>query len=162
MSNFRITPLLIVAALVLMLFSVTACDSYKQAIPPTELTGVWVGLGQNKLGNEFLNQREIPVMLDISDKGVVNGFIGDADFPRTNLTSPAWWLKIFGKKGYRLDLTLTGNIVNRESFRRDGGILTLGRVKDGELLCHFTSTGSQVSSKNLILEIKEIKLHHPL
>ena len=148
---------------IIVLLSLTACNSYRQSIPPKEITGVWVGLAQSGLSSEFLSQREIPIYLEISQKGEAQGSIGDADFGLTPLQKPAFWLKIFGKKGYRIKFVLAGNIVNRESFKRDGGTLVIEGVNDDdELICHFTSTGTQVNSKNMVLTMKNIKLHHPL
>jgi hypothetical protein len=147
--------------MILMLFLITACDTYKAKFPQDDYVGNWIGLGQNQLSNEFLDQREIPVFITISETGVLTGNIGDADIQKTTLKAPTWWMKLFTKNKYKASLRLVGNIVNRESFHRDGGTLTIEGFKEGDLICHFNSTGSQVNVKNMALSVTDIKLHHP-
>ena len=145
----------------MILFCITGCETYKQATPPSEMVGTWIGLGRNQLSNAFLDQREIPVFISISDNGSIAGYVGDAGIEKTTLATPVWWFKIFSKSKYKTTFKLQGNIVNRESFRRDGGILVFEGFEDEDLICHFTSTGSQVNSQNMVLSVTNIKLHHP-
>lgn len=155
-----IRPTLILIAFTLFLL-LAGCEAYKTETAPPEYVGTWIGLGMNQISNEFLNQRQVPLFLEIKQNGAVSGYVGDASFKNSKLETPAWWMKVVGKKQPRIVLTLDGYIVNRESFRREGGIIVFEGFQDNELVCHFTSTGSQASVRNMVLSVTNIRLHHP-
>jgi len=144
--------------LIMILFVVSACETTAEAKPPAEYIGNWVGLGRTMISNEYMNQRQVPFMLIIEENGTVTGYVGDASIMKTKLNKPVWWLKLIGQKKYKASFTLSGNIANRESFHREGGTIHIDKMVDGELLCTFNSTGDQVSTNNLILTVKDIKL----
>lgn len=144
--------------LIVMLF-LTACETSKQINSPQEMVGTWVGLGKNMMSNEFLDQREIPVMLIISEKGTIKGFIGDAQIDSAFLEKAPLWASIIGKEKFRSKFDLSGYIINKESFKRDGGTLLFQKITSDEIVCAFNSTGSNVSSDNLILPVKDITLN---
>jgi hypothetical protein len=152
---------LLLIALTLSLFFITGCDTVKEKVPKPDMEGTWTGLGRTMLSNEYLNQREIPVMLIIEKNGYVTGYVGDASIMKTKLLKPAWWLALVGMSKYKAAFKLSGGIVSRESFSRDGGTITIESVKDGEMLCSFQSTGNQINSNNLALEIRDIRLTRP-
>jgi len=159
MKHLRLNLILSVNLLLLILLLTTACNGNKQPVPPAEMVGTWVGLGRTMISNEYLNQREIPFMLSIEQNGTVTGYVGDSSMMKTKLEITAWWLRLIGKDKYRVAVSLNGNIVNRESFRRDGGTIVFESITDEELLCSFTSTGTQINTENLTLSVQDIKLH---
>jgi hypothetical protein len=100
----------------------------------------------------------MPFMLIIEANGNVSGYCGDAVIAKTKLQKPAWFLSLVGQKKYRATFKLSGSIVTRESFNRDGGTLVIDKMEENEMYCTFKSTGSQTSSNNLALQIKDIVL----
>jgi len=150
--------LMLVSMLLIALIMLTACDVTKEAKPPKEWVGRWAGLGKVTIPSEHLNQRQVAFMLVIDQNGDVTGYVGDASIARTKLLKSPWWLALLGQKSHKVVMRLDGNIVNRESFRREGGTLTLHKLENDELLCSFSSTGSHASIDNLILTVTEIKL----
>jgi hypothetical protein len=157
--NFQQIALLLLAVTTFLLL--TGCEAYKPSTPPPAYQGTWVGLGHNQLSNEFLDQRQVAFFMEIKANGNISGYVGDATFNNTKLLAPAWFMKVLGNKKYKAVVTLNGYIVNRESFRREGGTLTFEGIKDDELVCHFSSTGSQASVRNMVLSVNDIRLHHP-
>jgi hypothetical protein len=157
MQSKIVNRIAMVLLLVLML-AITACETSKQVNSPQEMVGTWVGLGKNMMSNDFLDQREIPVMLIISEKGTLKGYIGDAQIGSAFLEKAPIWSKLLGNEIYRSTFDLSGYIINRESFRRDGGTLLFQKISNDEIVCAFNSTGSKVSSDKLILPVKDITL----
>jgi len=156
----KLSFILCFSVLCILLFSFTACEKAAQVTAPADMAGTWVGLGHHTLTSEFLDQKEIPVMLIITQAGDITGYIGDASIQKTALQKTAWWLKLLGKAKYRSIIELRGNIVNNESFSRDGGTLFFQKFSPEAMICVFTSTGSQVDEKNLTITIKDIALRH--
>lgn len=121
------------------------------------MEGIWAGLGYVQLSNQYLNQRQVSVMLDIDSLGVVYGAIGDAYFQKVRLRGPNWLSRLFGNKKYFVTVSLQDPIVKYENFRRPGGTLTIEKAKNKELLCTFTSTGSETDKANPVLVVTDIK-----
>ena len=161
MNKQMLNAMKLIALTALILICLTACDTTKQVPVPQEMVGTWVGLGHHTLGSDFLNQKEIPFMLIITEKGTINGYVGDATIKKTVMQKTAWWLKLIGKEKYRSIVQLSGNIVNQESFHRSSGTLFFNTIGSDDMNCSFTTEGSQVTSNNMALPIKDIKLRHP-
>jgi hypothetical protein len=161
MSKHKLISLLLLTLLAVSLLILTACESNKEAIPPPEMEGTWIGLGRVMLSNEYLNQREIPFMVTIEKSGKVTGYVGDAEIGRTTLQKSAWWLTLIGRSKYFTTFKLGGSIASRESFTREGGTITFDGFKEGDLLAHFESTGNQVNTNNMALEVRDIRFNHP-
>jgi hypothetical protein len=161
MHKHKVTSLVILSLMILSLIILTACESKKETVPKPELEGTWIGLGRVMISNEYLTQREIAFMVNIEKSGKVTGYVGDAEMSRSKLQKSAWWLALLGKGKYSVTFKLGGSIVARESFNRDGGTIIFDGFKDEELLAHFLSTGNQVSTSNLELEVRDIRLSHP-
>jgi hypothetical protein len=161
MFTKRLNAVLLLAVTFLTLFIVTACETAQETIPTPEMEGTWIGIGKVMISNEYLNQRELAFMVEIAHNGNVTGYCGDATLLKTRLQKPAWFLGLIGKKKYSATFKLGGAIASRESFSREGGTITFDGVKDGEMLAHFVSTGSQVNSENLTLEVRDIRMAHP-
>ncbi len=142
-----------------IMFTFTACDPNKKLSPPSQMVGTWVGMGRVMISNEYLNQRQMPVMLIIEDDGIITGFIGDASIQKAKLQPANLFVKLFGKVKYVSAFKLDGSIVNRESFRRDGGTVEFENISENEITCSFKSEGSQMSSTNIELVVKDIKLN---
>ncbi len=151
----------IFATTLILSFLLTSCSTSQQNAVPREMLGTWVGFGHHVLASEFLDQKEISVMLIITEKGNISGYIGDASIQKTELSKTPWWLRLIGNEKYRSIVQLSGNIVNQESFKREGGTLFFRKLGTDEMICDFTSIGSKVDSKNMALPIKNIVLRHP-
>lgn len=160
MKLTKLNSIWILIFLAMLLVTITACDSTKQVAAPPEMVGNWVGLGHHLLSSEFLDQKEIPMMLTIDQQGNISGYLGDAGIVKTGLQKTAWWLRLLSKEKYRAVVELRGNIVNQESFKRDGGTIFFESLGTDEMICGFTSTGSKVNSENMALPVKDIKLRH--
>lgn len=155
---FRFAMLLLFIVIIMF---ISGCDMFKPTRPTPEMIGTWIGLGRVTIPNEYLDQREIPFGIYIDENGTVTGTVGDASIHKTKLQRTSWWYRLFTKSEYKTVFNLYGNIVNRESFRRDGGTLVFNGFEDDELICSFTSTGTHVSSTNLALSVVEIRLRRP-
>jgi hypothetical protein len=146
---------------IVLLFALSSCSNSQQSAVPPEMVGTWVGLGHHLLAAEFLDQKQIPFMLIIGQNGELTGYIGDATIQKTSLQSSAWWLKLIGREKFRSKVLLRGNIVNKEGFSREGGTLFFNKFTADEIICNFTSIGSQVDANNMVLPIRDITLRHP-
>jgi hypothetical protein len=153
--------IMLVSLIAILLVTLTACSASQRVPVPQEMLGTWVGLGHHTLPSEMLDQKEIAMMLMIDDKGSIAGYIGDATIQKTTLQKTAWWLRLIGKEKYRAAIRLSGDIVQHESFHRDGGTLFFDKISQDNLVCRFTSVGSQVNSKNMALPLVDIELRHP-
>lgn len=144
--------------LLFALFALTACSTAREAAPPTAYVGNWYGLGRVTIPSEYMNQRQLSFALVIEENGNVKGYVGDAFIERTKLMKSAWWMGLIGRKYHNASFSISGAIVTRESFRREGGTLTIHKLENDELLCSFNSTGSHASVDNLMLTVRDIKL----
>jgi len=188
MQNAFFTRFCIIGVMAVALLILSSCATSSDVKPPDNMIGTWAGLGRNTMSSEFLDQREVPFMLIISDKGTIKGYVGDAMianalFEKTSLLKRFFnkakyqttfqlsgniinresfrregGTLFFNKAKYQTTFQLSGNIINRESFRREGGTLFFNKISSDELLCSFSSTGSQVSADDLILNVKDIVL----
>lgn len=159
MKTLRLSFLILLLITILFLF--TSCDNNQNIKIPQELIGTWIGLGQHGLSSEYLDQKEVPFMLIISQKGILTGYVGDAAIMKANIEPSPFWLKMLGSEKFRAVLQLSGNIVNKESFKRDSGTISFKNISADELLCGFMTSGSKVDSKNMALPVNNIRLRHP-
>jgi len=154
-------PLMVIVALTALTISGCGGNPDEKISPPQEIVGTWLGTGLHNLSSEYLDQKEIPVKLDIASNGDITGFIGDAQFSKTHVQQTVWYLRLIGKPTYFAELSLGGDIVRRESFSRKGGTLLFDKYTADEMTCEFVSTGSRISMKDMQLHIKGITLNHP-
>jgi len=158
MKNAFFTRFCIIGVMAVALLILSSCATSSDVKPPDNMIGTWAGLGRNTMSSEFLDQREVPFMLIISDKGTIKGYVGDAMIANALFEKTSLLKRFLNKAKYQTTFQLSGNIINRESFRREGGTLFFNKISSDELLCSFSSTGSQVNADDLILNVKDIVL----
>ena len=159
MERIELRFITLIIVITCILFAFTACDKNKKLVPPSQMLGTWVGMGRVLISNEYLNQRQMPVMLVIEEDGTITGYIGDASIQQGTLLPAHWWQKLMGKEKYRSSFKLEGFIVNGEKFKRAGGNISFEKIGENELTCSFASDGSQVDSTNIVLTVGDIQLH---
>ncbi len=142
----------------LILIGLAGCTAYKPAPAPTGFEGSWLGLGKNQIPNTLVNQREIGFMLMLNAQGKVKGYIGDAVINDTVLLKPNWLMSLFGKKEYKINCTLKGQIIQRENISRPSGTIVITGLDKGELLCSFLSSGPKDNTRNQAMSVTDIRL----
>jgi hypothetical protein len=144
--------------LLITLALLAGCGKPSDAIPPAEMVGSWIGLGNITLSNEYLEQRELGFMLIINAEGGLTGYAGDAAIVATKLQKQGWLQRLMGNKALTATFVLDGNLIGREKFQRDGGTIVFKKSGNNELLCTFTSTGIPDSRENQPLTVESIRL----
>jgi hypothetical protein len=158
MTSTRQTTYLLFLSIILAMALAGCSSSGATVSPPSDMIGSWAGSGRSMISDEYLSQKDIPIELHVMTNGTVSGKIGEAEFTKASLVKTPWYMVLFGKDKYRVAFDLGGSIVSRENFRRKGGTIYFTKFSQEEIVCSFTSYGSQVKSDELVLSVKDIFL----
>ena len=121
------------------------------------LAGSWKGVGQIIV--TWCTQNELQFELDIAPDGTVTGRIGDATIADGKIEQRSALMRWLGNGEYILTGDLSGDLVARESIRRESFVLMFG-FDQGFIDAEMNSSGTPWGGKDrMIMKVVNIHFH---
>ena len=98
---------------------------------------------------QWVQQKQLPVRLDIAADGTVSGNVGDATLVDAKLRSGRGSIErsLGWGRDYRIHGTLQGNLIDAEQIHRDAVDIVFDQQDQTTLTGGLTSSGSEIGAK---------------